>query len=153
MQIELNCDFKALKKQHAPTSPLFKNMFFAFLIGGLICSIGQMLFFVYSYFDFKVSDAYSLVSMSLIFLSSLLTSIGVFDTIARRGGAGTLLPVTGFANSVTSSAIDARSEGFVSGVGIKIFAVAGPVILYATVAGTLYGIVYYLLGAFGILYA
>jgi stage V sporulation protein AC len=149
MQIEKNSDFKALKKRHAPSSPLLKNMFFAFVIGGLICGLGELIFFLFSYLGFKDTDAYTLVSMSLIFISSLLTSLGIFDTIARRGGAGTLLPVTGFANSVTSSAIDARSEGFISGVGIKIFAVAGPVILYATVAGTLYGIIYYLISVFG----
>ena len=146
MQIEKNSDFKALKKRHAPTSPLIKNIILAFLSGGFICATGQGLFFIFTGLNIDEKTAYSLVTLSFIFLSSLLTALGIFDCIARHTGAGTLLPVTGFANSVTSSAIDARSEGFVSGVGIKIFSVAGPVILYATVFGTLYGIIYFLLG-------
>lgn len=148
MQVEKNSDFKRLKMKHAPSSPMLKNIFLAFLFGGFISALGQGLFFLYSYFGLKEADSYSLVTLSFIFLSSLLTSLGVFDCIARHSGAGTLLPVTGFANSVTSSAIDARSEGFISGVGVKIFAVAGPVILYSTLAGTLYGIIYYFYGLF-----
>jgi stage V sporulation protein AC len=146
MQIEKNSDFKALKKRHAPSSPLIKNLVLAFLSGGFICGVGQGLFFLFTSLNADEKTAYSLVSLSFIFLSSLLTALGVFDCIARHTGAGTLLPVTGFANSVTSSAIDARSEGLISGVGVKIFSVAGPVILYATVFGTLYGIIYFLLG-------
>ncbi len=144
MQFEKNSDFQDLKKRHAPKSPLFKNILLAFLTGGFICGLGQGLFFLYSYLGASEKDAYSLVTLSFIFLSSLLTALGVFDCIAKHSGAGTLLPVTGFANSVTSSAIDSRSEGFISGVGIKIFAVAGPVILYATLSGTLYGIAYFI---------
>ena len=144
MQIEKNSDFKALKKRHAPASPLFKNIILAFLSGGFICAIGQGLFFIFTSLNVSEKTSYSLVTLSFIFLSSLLTALGVFDCIARHTGAGTLLPVTGFANSVTSSAIDARSEGLISGVGVKIFSVAGPVILYATIFGTLYGIIYFL---------
>lgn len=143
MQIEKNSDFKKLKKRFAPSSPIFKNTSLAFLSGGFITGLGQGLFFIFSNLGVSEKDCYSLVTLSFIFLSSLLTSLGIFDCIARHSGAGTLLPVTGFANSVTSSAIDARSEGFINGVGIKIFSVAGPVILYSTVAGTLYGIIYY----------
>ena len=148
MKIEKNSDFQALKKRHAPTSPNLKNVVRAFLSGGLICSVGQCLFFLYSYLGASQENSYTLVTITFIFLSALLTSLGIFDHLARFCGAGTLLPVTGFANSVTSSAIDARSEGFISGVGVKIFAVAGPVILYATLAGTLYGFIYFLINLF-----
>ena len=143
MQIEKNSDFQALKKRHAPTSPIFKNLFRAFLVGGFICGFGEVLFLLFSYLGVEKNNSYTLVTVFFIFLSSLLTAIGIFDRIARFSGAGTLLPVTGFANSVTSCAIDAKSEGFISGVGTKIFAVAGPVILYSTLAGTLYGFIYY----------
>ena len=141
---EKNCDYKLLKKRHAPTSSTPRNVVFAFLIGGAICALGQIMFFIYTSLGLDEKNAYTLVTVSLIFLSSLLTALGVFDKVARYGGAGTLLPVTGFANSVTSSAIDSRSEGFIFGVGIKIFSVAGPVILYSTLAGTIYGFVYFL---------
>jgi stage V sporulation protein AC len=124
-------------------------MFLAFLTGGFICGLGQGLFFLYTYLGMSEKDGYSLVTLTFIFLSSLFTALGIFDCIARHSGAGTLLPVTGFANSVTSSAIDARSEGFVFGVGVKIFSVAGPVILYSTVAGTLYGIIYFIFTLIG----
>lgn len=87
--------------------------------------------------------AYLLVTVTYIILASICTSLGFFDRIARFGGAGTLVPVTGFSNSITSSAIDNRSEGYITGVGAKIFNVAGPVILYSTLAGTLYGFIYY----------
>ena len=148
MKIEKNSDFQALKKRHAPSSPCKKNILRAFLSGGFICGAGQCLFFLYSYLGANQENSYTLVTLSFIFLSALLTSLGIFDRFARFCGAGTLLPVTGFANSVTSSAIDARSEGFISGIGVKIFAVAGPVILYATLAGTLYGFIYFFIGLF-----
>lgn len=143
MHIEKNSDFQALKKRHAPASPLFKNLCRAFFVGGFICGVGEALFLLFSYLGLEKDTSYTLVTLCFIFLSSLLTAIGVFDRIARFSGAGTLLPVTGFANSVTSSAIDAKSEGFISGIGTKIFSVAGPVILYSTLSGTLFGFIYY----------
>ena len=103
---------------------------------------------LFLYLGIDEKSAYLLVTLFFILLSSLLTSLGVFDVIAKRAGAGTFLPVTGFANSVTSAAIDSRSEGLILGVGSKIFAVAGPVILYSTVFGTLWGIIFYLYNLF-----
>ncbi len=143
MNVEKNSDFQKLKESHAPKSPIIKNLIFAFLSGGFICGAGQGLFFLFSSMGLEDKHAYTLVTICFIFLSATLTAFGVFDKIARFSGAGTLLPVTGFANSVTSSAIDAKSEGLVAGIGVKIFSVAGPVILYSTLAGTFYGIIYY----------
>ena len=136
--------YKKLIKKHTPPSPVLKNCALAFLFGGTICLLGQLLCYLFIYLGIPEEDAYLLVTVSLIFLSSLLTGLGVYDRIARYAGAGTLVPVTGFANSVVSSAIDTKSEGLVMGVGAKIFTVAGPVILYAVLSGTLFGVIYYI---------
>ena len=124
-----------------------KNCLCAFLFGGAICAAAQGLGNVYRMF-FEKKDAASLTSVTLIFIAVLLTGLGVFDKIASHAGAGTLVPITGFANAVASCAIDSKSEGFVLGVGAKIFTIAGPVILYGTFAGFLYGIIYAVAGMF-----
>lgn len=148
----MNLDSKQYKKYaaaHAPKSPLLKDCLRAFLVGGLICTIGQGLTDLYrEVCDLPLSDAATLTSVTLVFLAVLLTAIGIFDRIARFAGAGTLVPITGFANAVASPAIDSRAEGLVLGVGSKIFTVAGPVLLYGTLAGALYGIIYYVWGLF-----
>ena len=141
---ESNAEYKKLVKRHSPKSPALKNAFFAFLIGGLVCFIGEWLAFLYRYLGVNEEKSYVLVTVTYIVLASLATGLGFFDKIARHGGAGTLLPVTGFSNAVTSAAIDTRSEGYIAGVGSKIFTVAGPVILYSTIAGTAYGLIYYI---------
>ena len=141
--MEKNKDYKDIINKHAPRSPILKNCFFAFFIGGLLCFIGEWMVFLFSKLGLKEDDAYLTVTVVYIILSSLATSLGFFDKIARFSGAGTLVPVTGFSNAVTSSALDTKSEGFIGGVGSKIFTVAGPVILYSIIAGTLYGFVYY----------
>jgi stage V sporulation protein AC len=146
--VENNEYYKSLIKKHSGKSPILKNCISAFLVGGLICFLGQWLFFLYSFLGIDEKNAYILVTVTFILLSSLSTALGFFDKIARHGGAGTLLPVTGFSNSVTSSAIDTRSEGFILGVGKGIFTVAGPVILYSTISGTIYGTIYYLIKVF-----
>ncbi len=143
MQIEKNKDYENLIKKHAPRSPTLKNSFFAFLVGGLLCGIGEWMAYFYRFLGVSEENSYVLVTVSYIILASLATALGFFDKIARFAGAGTLLPVTGFSNAVTSSAIDTRSEGFIAGVGKGIFTVAGPVILYSVIAGTAYGIIYY----------
>lgn len=135
-------------KAHAPKSPVLKDCFFAFLIGGGICTLGQAVRELWGALGASFEDAGTLSSMTLVFLTALLTGIGVFDDFARHAGAGTLVPITGFANAVASSAIDTKSEGFILGVGAKIFAIAGPVILYGISAGALYGIIYYVVGLF-----
>jgi stage V sporulation protein AC len=143
--VENNEYYKSLIKKHSGRSPILKNSAFAFLVGGFICFLGQWLFYFYSYLGIDEKNSYVLVTVTFIFISSLFTSLGFFDKIARHSGAGTLLPVTGFSNSVTSSAIDSKSEGYILGIGKGIFTVAGPVILYSTVSGTVYGIIYYLI--------
>ena len=135
-------------KERERRSPLFKNCFFAFTSGGGICALGQLLLSLYLYAGLSERDAGTLVTVSLIFLSAVLTGVGAFDNVARVAGAGTLVPVTGFANAVVSPALDCKSEGLVMGVGAKIFAIAGPVLLFATLSGAVYGVVYYVVGLF-----
>ncbi len=148
----MNIDKKQYKKYaaaHAPKSPLISDCLRAFLVGGLICAIGQGLTKLYgSVFGLVKDEASALTSVTLVFIAVLLTAIGIFDRIAKFAGAGTLVPITGFANSVASPAIDSRAEGLVLGVGAKIFTVAGPVLLYGTLSGALYGIIYYIWGLF-----
>ena len=144
----MNIDKKQYKKYasaHAPKSPILKNCLLAFVFGGGICVLGEFFIKLYSTFGNMVfSDASSLSSITLILISVTLTAIGIFDKIAKVAGAGTLVPITGFANSVASPAIDSHSEGLVLGVGAKIFTVAGPVLLYGTLAGAIYGVIYFI---------
>ena len=135
-------EYKKLVQNTAKKSPIIKNCIFAFIFGGAICTLGQALFDLYGAItDYSADDRYALVSITVIFITALLTGLGIFDNIAKYAGAGTLVPVTGFANSVVSPAIDTKAEGLVLGVGAKIFTVAGPVILYAVLSGTLYGVI------------
>jgi len=135
---------KKLIKKHSPHSPVLKNSLLAFFFGGLICTLGELLLILYKHLGANSDNAGMLVTVSLILLSALMTAFGVFDKIARHAGAGTLVPVTGFANAVVSEAMDSKSEGYVLGVGAKIFTVAGPVILFGLTSGVIYGIVLYL---------
>ncbi len=145
----MNIDKKQYKKYadaHAPKSPTLKNCLKAFLIGGAICALAQGFHDIYMTFcDMSEKNAASLTSVTLIFLAVLLTALGVFDKIAKHAGAGTLVPITGFANAVVSPAIDSRSEGLVLGVGAKIFTVSGPVLLYGTLSGIVWGVIYYVI--------
>ena len=132
-------------KEHAKPSPIFKNCIFAFLIGGSICILAELLCYLYSFIPAIPSSFIpTLASITLIFISVLLTGLSLYDKIAKIAGAGTLVPITGFANAVASPAIDSRAEGYILGVGAKIFTVSGPVILYGTLAGTIYGIIYWI---------
>lgn len=139
-------DKKELIKKHSPTSTILKDSVLAFLFGGLICAIGQGLSQLYLYLGFDKKTSGILVTVTLIFVAALLTGLGIFDNIARYAGAGTLVPVTGFSNAVVSQAMDAKSEGYVMGVGAKIYTVAGPVILYGLLSGVVYGLIYYVYG-------
>ena len=130
----------------ADPSPLWKDCLWAFCVGGAICAGGQGLLALYQSWGADQEDAAAWVSISLIFLASLLTGLGVFDSIAKRAGAGTLVPITGFANAVVSPAIDFKSEGFITGMAAKMFQVAGPVIVFGTLASALYGVVLLVLG-------
>ena len=130
----------------AKKSPLLADCACAFFIGGTICAAGEGLRQLYQTTGLSEDNAGMLTSVTLIFLTALLTGLGVFDSIAKHGGGGTLVPITGFANAVTSAAIDNKSEGFIMGVGAKIFTIAGPVILYGIAAGTVYGLIYWAVG-------
>lgn len=129
----------------SPPSPKFKDCLLAFLVGGTICVLGQLLLELYSKtFSLDEERAKIAVTVSLIFLSALLTALKLFNKIAKFAGAGTLVPITGFANAVVSPAIEFKAEGFVLGVGAKMFTIAGPVIVYGTVASVIYGVVYWI---------
>lgn len=143
-------DYKKYSDAHAEKSPLLKDCIKAFLAGGAVCCIAQALKEIYKKF-MSENDAGTLVSVTLIFVAALLTGIGIFDRIAKHTGAGTLVPITGFANAVASCAVDTKGEGFILGVGAKIFTIAGPVILYGISAGVIYGVIYYILKATGVL--
>lgn len=139
--------YKKYAEAHAPRSPIIKDCLMAFLFGGAICAIAQGFTALYEKrLGLLHQDAATLTSVTLIFIAVVLTAVGVFDKIAKHAGAGTLVPITGFANSVVSPAMDSKAEGFVLGVGAKIFTVAGPVLLYGTLAGAVYGFIYWLLG-------
>lgn len=147
----MNLDSKSYKKyakERAKKSPLAKDSLMAFLIGGAICMLGQAIMIIYKAVGVPDDMAKSLVPVTLIFLAALFTGIGIFDNLAKIAGAGTLVPITGFANAVVSPAIDNKSEGFIMGVGAKMFVVAGPVIVYGIIGSVLYGIVYYIVGLF-----
>ena len=128
----------------ARKSPCLKNCALAFVSGGAICTVAQCFTDLYTRLGMAKDDAGALTSVTLIFITAVLTGFGVFDKLAKHCGGGTLVPITGFANGVTSAAIDNKSEGFVLGVGAKIFTIAGPVILYGLSAGVVYGFIYYI---------
>lgn len=120
----------------------------AFLIGGLICLLGECITQFLMGFDLPKEDASAWTSVILVFCSALLTGLGWYEKIAKHGGAGTLVPITGFANAVSSAAVESKTEGFILGVGAKIFTIAGPVILYGTAASVIYGVIYWFAGLF-----
>ena len=131
---------KEIIKRYSPKTRVVKNSITSFVFGGLICLSAQLLKYLYIALGADEKNVLTLVGITLILLASVLTALGVFDNIARFAGAGTLVPITGFSNAVTSQALDAKSEGMVLGVGAKIFTVAGPVILYGIASGIIYGI-------------
>ena len=137
---------KELIKKYSPHSTIIKNATLSFLFGGLICLLGELILRAFIHLGLDERTAGMLVTVTLIGVASLMTALGVFDSVARIAGAGTLVPVTGFSNAVTSSAMDSKSEGVVLGVGAKIFTVAGPVILFGIITGVAYGAIYYVAG-------
>lgn len=141
-----NKDYQDYVKQKAKPSPIWKNMTWAFVVGGLICVLGQGLTDFFRYWGLEESLASSATSMILIALAALLTGIGVFDDIAKRAGAGTLVPITGFANAMVSPALEFKSEGMITGMAVKLFSVAGPVLVFGISAGIIVGMIQYFLG-------
>ena len=130
----------------AQKSPLGKDLLRSFLVGGLICVIGQLILNGFTALDLSEQDAAAATSVSLVFLSAVLTGLSVYDDIAKFAGAGTLVPITGFGNAVVSPAIEFKAEGFVTGMAAKMFIIAGPVIVYGTVASVLYGLILVIFG-------
>lgn len=142
--MEKNEEYRKISAKHTPKSKTLNHTVFAFLGGGGICLAGEGLKYLYTYLGASEENAYLLVTLTFIFFASLITALGFFDNIANYLYAGVLVPVTGFSNSVTSAALDTREEGYISGVGTKIFTVAGPVILFSALSGALYGFIYFL---------
>ena len=141
--------YKKLADKRAVKSPIVKNCVKAFLTGGFICLVGQLLSTLYTSLGIDTDTVKMLIPVTLIFVTALLTGFGLFDKIAKHAGAGTLVPITGFANAVIAPAIDNKAEGLVLGLGAKIFIIAGPVILYGTFASALYGAVLWIVSLFG----
>lgn len=137
-------EYQKLVGRLAPRSPMGKDCFHAFWIGGLICLLGQVLMNAYMKLGLSKDDASTAVSVTLVVLSALLTGLSLYDDIAKHAGAGTLVPITGFANAIASAAVEFKTEGFVLGVGAKLFIIAGPVIVYGLAAGVVYGMIYWI---------
>ena len=140
-----NQEYDQYVSRRADPSPLWKDMLWAFAVGGAICAGGQGLSALYQSLGAGKDDAGTWTSVTLIFLASLLTGLGVFDNIAKRAGAGTLVPITGFSNAMVSPALEFKSEGFVTGTGAKLFTVAGPVLAYGISASVVYGVILWLI--------
>ena len=131
-------------KSKTPNSPIIKNYFNAFWVGGVICCVGQLIRNILISLGLGLDNAKMLTPIILVFLGAFLTGIGVYDKIGKFAGAGSIIPITGFANSIVSSAVEFKKEGYILGVGAKMFTIAGPVIVYGTVASVVYGIIYWI---------
>ena len=136
--------YDALVREMSPKSPMGKDCLNAFWIGGLICVLGQVFINWYTSLGLEKQDASTAASMSLVALSALLTGLSLYDNIAKHAGAGTLVPITGFANSISAPAVEFKTEGFILGVGAKMFTIAGPVIVYGVSASVVFGIIYWI---------
>lgn len=139
-----NKEYNKYVEKRSERSPCLINCIEAFITGGIICVLGEALAQLYIQMGAETETGYIYASVSLIFITGLLTGIGVFDKIAKFGGGGALVPISGFSNAVSSAAIEAKSEGFVTGVASKMFTIAGPVIVYGSVASIIYGVLYWL---------
>ena len=137
-------EYGELVKELSPRSPIGKDCVMAFVVGGLICTLGQALMNLYTNLGLEKDSAGTAVSMSLIALSALFTGLSLYDNLARYAGAGTLVPITGFANSIAAPAVEFKTEGFILGVGAKMFTIAGPVIVYGVSASVVYGLIYWI---------
>lgn len=136
--------YSKMVQEMSPRSPIGKDCIWAFCIGGLICTLGQLLATAYSGLGLPKEEAGTCASMTLVALSALLTGLSLYDDIAKRAGAGTLVPITGFANSIAAPAVEFKTEGFILGVGAKMFTIAGPVIVYGLSASVVYGLIYWI---------
>ena len=137
-------EYEKLVDEISPKSPMGKDCLLAFLVGGIICTIGQFFINFYTYLGLEKDAAGTAASMTLVFISAVLTGLSLYDNIAKFAGAGTLVPITGFANSIAAPAVEFKTEGFILGVGAKMFTIAGPVIVYGVSASVLYGFIYWI---------
>jgi stage V sporulation protein AC len=137
-------EYEKLVNGVMPKSPIWKDCIWAFVVGGLICVLGQAFINWYGSIGLEKTDASTAASMTLVAISALLTGLSLYDNVAKFAGAGTLVPITGFANAVAAPAVEFKTEGFILGVGAKMFTIAGPVIVYGISAGVLYGLIYWL---------
>ena len=137
-------EYQQLVEEMSPKSPMGKDCFWAFVVGGLICTLGQLLLNFYTQLGLDKDSAGTAMSMTLVALSALLTGLSLYDNLAKHAGAGTLVPITGFANAIAAPAIEFKTEGYVLGVGGKMFQIAGPVIVYGLSASVVYGLLYWL---------
>ncbi|MGN0998570.1 MAG: stage V sporulation protein AC [Faecousia sp.] len=137
-------EYSKLVDEFSPKSPMWRDCLNAFWIGGLICTLGQVFINLYTYWGLEKTDAGTAASMTLVAISALLTGLSLYDDIAKHAGAGTLVPITGFANSIAAPAVEFKTEGFVLGVGAKMFTIAGPVIVYGVSVSVVYGIIYWI---------
>ena len=137
-------EYEKLVQKASPKSPMGKDCLNAFWIGGLICVLGQILINSYSAAGLDKDAAATATSITLVTLSALLTGLSLYDNLAKYGGAGTLVPITGFANAIAAPAVEFKTEGFILGVGAKLFTIAGPVIVYGLSASVVYGFLYWL---------
>ena len=140
--------YEKLVEQYSPNSHTLRDTFHAFWIGGLICVLGQLIMKGWGLLGLDQEQCGTATAMSLILLSAVLTGLGIYDRIAKVAGAGTVVPITGFANSVVSPAMEFKTEGFVMGVGAKMFTIAGPVIVYGVGASVVYGVIYWIMTLF-----
>ena len=136
--------YERLVGELAPKSPIWKDCLNAFWIGGLICTLGQLAMNGYTALGLDKENAGTATAMTLVALSALLTGLSLYDDIAKHAGAGTLVPITGFANSIAAPAVEFKTEGFILGVGAKMFTIAGPVIVYGVSASVVYGLIYWI---------
>ena len=139
-----NSAYEEMAKKASPASRSYKNIPMAFLIGGLICTLGEWFINMYQRMGISADVAPGVASITLVFIAVLLTGLNVYDNIAKFGGAGTLVPITGFANAVSAPALEFKSEGYILGLGAKMFIIAGPVIVYGMAAGIVYGLIIYM---------
>ena len=137
-------EYNQMAKKASPSTNSLRNFSCAFLIGGAICCLGELLLNSYTALGMSAQDAGAVTSVSLIFLSALFTGLNLYDKLAKFGGAGTLVPITGFANAVASPALEYKCEGYIMGIGAKLFSIAGPVIVYGCAASVLYGVILFL---------
>ena len=141
-----NAEYAQFVKARMPRSPIWKDCLLAFVIGGLICCIGQLITDAWTAFGLGKEDASTAATICMVFLGALSTGLGFYDSLAKYGGAGTLVPITGFSNAVASPALEFKTEGLITGTAVRIFTIAGPVILCGVCASVVYGVVLWLLG-------